>query len=278
MNLSNYLSVGAYQGPPIEGNIDKALDKTIEIATLADHQSIDILCLPECFLTGYFTTHSKASTYAIDFDSTEFKAILSALECVETTLILGMNERSNQSLFNTVAVIENGKLIGRYRKSYTYPPYDYYTCGNEYPVFEKKGTKYGVIVCYDSVFFEPSRILALNGATVLFCPSFNRISAHNRFLTKMHRRSHFISRAFENRSWFVVSDVIWDEKDEVCPGYSCILNHDGELMASSEPFCENLISYFIPLSHFNQIDHHRLMGREDLNREIANLRGLAEKT
>lgn len=272
MNQNTYLHIAAYQGNPIEGNINAALQKTIEIAKFADLQNIDILCLPESFLCGYFETKKRACEHSVDLNSSTFEQILESFKAIQTTVLLGLNEHSDNDIYNTVVIIDKGKCLGKYRKSYTYKPYDYYTCGNDYPIFEKKGIKYGIIVCYDSLFFEPSRILALKGADILFCPSFNRISKNNKFLTKMHRRSHFVSRAFENNCWFVVSDIIWDNDEQnVCPGYSCILNNDGVLMAASEPFSENLISYLIPIKNLKGKKMLRLKGKAELQDQIYKL-------
>ena len=42
--------------------------------------------------------------------------------------------------------------------------------GNSLPVFETDFGKIGIQICWDSSFPEISRILALNGAEILFCP------------------------------------------------------------------------------------------------------------
>ncbi len=59
-------------------------------------------------------------------------------------------------------------VLEKYRKAYTYAPYDYYSLGREFPVFEKKGIKYGIIICLDSTYREPAHIAALKGARILF--------------------------------------------------------------------------------------------------------------
>ena len=210
MNIDSYLHIAAFQGRPIEGNIDVAVQKAVEISKLADMQNIEILCLPECFLTGYFEKESEARKHSIDLKDTMFAKILDCFKGIKTTVILGLNESEGNKLFNTVVVIEDGRCLGKYRKSYTYAPYDYFHCGSEYPIFEKNGVKFGIIICYDSLFFEPSKIYGLKGAKLLFCPSFNRVKKSNDFLAVMHRKSHFISRSFENNCWFVVSDIVLD--------------------------------------------------------------------
>ena len=114
--------------------------------------------------------------HTIDLDSSEFAELcIRFKEFSKTTLLVGLNEREKGKIFNTVVVIEQGKFIGKYRKAYTYSPYDYFSLGQDFPVFEKKGIKYGIIICLDSTYREPAHITALNGARILFCPSFNRV-------------------------------------------------------------------------------------------------------
>ena len=43
--------------------------------------------------------------------------------------------------------------------------------GNSYEVFKANGLRIGALVCYDVDFPEASRVLALNGADILTCPS-----------------------------------------------------------------------------------------------------------
>ncbi len=187
---------------------------------------------------------------------------LSSLQKI--TILFGLNELDGDNIYNTVVVIEKGQCIGKYRKAYTYAPYDYYSLGRDFPVFEKKGIKYGIIICLDSAYREPAHIAALKGARIIFCPSFNRVPKDARMLHYLNRKSHFISRAFDNHCWLITSDIIWDKDNEVCPGYSCILNDDGELVAKADPFQEMLITYSISLDTLKKRKTIRLFGNPEL--------------
>jgi predicted amidohydrolase len=271
MNLNNYLNVAAFQGSVIEKNPEKALEKVCQVMQVAQSQQVDILCMPESYLHGYLKSKEEALQFSIDLRSAEFDKICSKFERFShTTLLLGLNEREGSDLFNTVVVIEQGKCLGKYRKAYTYPPYDYFSLGRNFPVFEKKGIKYGIIICLDSAYREPAHITSLKGARILFCPSFNRVGEKEKMLHYLKRKSHFIARAFDNHCWFVNSDIIWDENDDqICPGYACILNDEGELVTASEPFVENLLTYSIPINNLLERKYKRLFGTKDLY-NIAN--------
>ncbi len=244
------LSVAAFQGKMKQGDTKYNFDKVIQQLEIAEAKGIDILCMPESFLHGYFKLREEAKKFSLDLESSIYTRMLEQLRDYKTTLLLGINERKSDCIYNTVVVIENGEHLGQYRKAYTYPPYDYFALGKEFPVFEKKGVRYGIIICLDSAYREPARILALKGAQILFCPMFNRVENNAKMLNYLNQKSHFITRAFDNECWFISSDIVWeDDGNQVCAGYSTILDKNGEIVSRSLPFTEMLIEYSIPLDH-----------------------------
>jgi len=259
-----YLKVAAFQGKAIEKDPNKALEKTLQVMGEANDNAVDILCMPESFLHGYLKTVDEVNQYSIDLKSSAFSDICSAFKEFKTTLLLGLNERSGDQYYNTTVVIENGLYLGAYRKAYTYAPYDYFSLGSEFPVFEKEGIPYGIVICYDINFFEPSRILALKGAKIIFCPMWNTISKDAEMLAWMHSKSHFMARALDNHCWIIASDIILQDPMRVCPGYASIISSKGEVVSKSEPFSENLLIYSIPKESLLKNKDKRLMGNKDL--------------
>lgn len=266
METSRFLKVAAYQGQAVERDPEKALDLTLQALILAEQMQVDILCMPESFLHGYLDDSREAFRFSLDLESQEAENLFQKFARFKCTLLLGLNEKCQSQLFNTVVVIEEGRLIGKYRKAYTYPPYDYFQCGTEFPIFQKKGISYGIIICLDSAFFEPARILALKGAKLIFSPMFNRTPNDLKMFGYLNRKNHFISRSFENHCWLVSSDVIWDEvgSSQTCPGYACIFNSDGEQVCKSEPYQEGLLTYSIPLESLALKKDKRLLGKSEL--------------
>lgn len=281
MKPNDYLTVAAYQGPIHEGDHQANLDKVLEITRLAENNQVDLLCFPETYLHGYFPTKELALEHSIDLGSEAFKSLCEKFSVFQhTTVLLGLNEKEGDKIYNTVVVLEKGLCLGKYRKAYSYVPYDYYSLGREFPIFEKKGIKYGIIICVDSTYREPAHITALKGARILFCPMFNRIEKDPKMINSVHkmfRREHFVARAFDNYCWFVASDIIWDENDEVCPGFTCILNDGGEFVTKVEYFQEALISYSIPLASLSETKKARLLGNSELFEILSKAYELAVK-
>ncbi|MBA3535947.1 MAG: carbon-nitrogen hydrolase family protein [Tatlockia sp.] len=235
MTVNESISIAVFQGEIKQGNSSANLEKTIEQLFIAESRGIDILCMPESFLHGYFESKKDALINSIDLATEAYLIILEKLKPFnKTTLLLGLNERQGNQVFNSVVVIENGKHIGKYSKAYTYPPYDYFSLGKEFPIFEKKGIRYGIIICIDSAYHEPTHILALKGAQLIFCPMYNRVANDARMLSYLNRKSHFIARAFENECWLACSDITLENDGEfVCPGSATILDKNGEVVCLS---------------------------------------------
>ncbi|MCP4923720.1 MAG: carbon-nitrogen hydrolase family protein [bacterium] len=256
--MDAFLRVAAYQGPAIEGNPEKAFQKILEVTSRSHTDHIDILCFSECFLHGYFEEEKRARQHSLDLESAEFQGLLNSLKDFTPAVIFGLNERKNDQIYNTAVLIENGILKGVYRKQKAYAPYEYYSCGQDLPIFEIKGIKVGILICYDTTFLEPARILARKGARILFVPSFNRVSNTSKMPRYLDQRNHLVARSGENDCWVVVSDITWEEGDGYhCPGYSCVFNSDGERVAQSLSYQEMVIQYDIPFNVLENVRHKR---------------------
>ncbi|MAZ43707.1 MAG: hypothetical protein CMF48_00815 [Legionellales bacterium] len=269
-NFKNVLRVASYQGPIVEKEPETNLAKTFEVLKEAHNLKIDILCMPESYVHGYLDSEAEARKYSVNLQSDTFKEWCHRFKAFSPTMILGLNELENDKIYNTAVVIENGECIGKYRKAYTYPPYDYYSLGNEFPIFEKKGVKYSIIICLDSAFREPALISALKGARVLFCPMFNRVNKDVAIINYLNRKSHFISRAFDNHCWVVSSDITWGEESdmEVGQGFSTVVDSEGQVVAQAQPFTEMMLSYDIPIAKLEQVKKWRLLGNPDLFSQV----------
>lgn len=100
-----------------------------------------------------------------------FQDWLSLTSSFKTTFIVGFNERVGDKIFDSAAIMEKGKLLGIQRKHYLY--HDYFTSDHCFSVFQSKGITFGVVICLDTNYFEPSRLLAMQGASILFTPIFS---------------------------------------------------------------------------------------------------------
>lgn len=88
-------------------------------------------------------------------------------------LVAGLVEREKHLIYNSAVLIgPDGSLIGKYRKV-TLPRTEIeagITPGHEYPVFETRLGRIGLMICYDGFFPEPARQLSLAGAEIIAFP------------------------------------------------------------------------------------------------------------
>ena len=232
------LKVGHCQLGCTAGDYRTNAEKVIASLQEATSENLDILSFPECFLTGYFRSADQARQNSFRIDGPEIADLLYRTARFTTTIIVGFNELRDTRLFNTVLVAEGGNLLGTYSKAF--PVHDYFTPGRAFPVFEKKGVQYGVIICADGAYIEPSRILALKGARVIFAPHYNNISKESLINHVQKVRADHIARASENGVWFLRGNNVGSESDRrIFPdaigyGESYLLDPFGEIVVRSQ--------------------------------------------
>ncbi|MCL2352523.1 MAG: carbon-nitrogen hydrolase family protein [Firmicutes bacterium] len=204
----NTVRVGACQTPEIIGDPAKALAVMLRFAKEAEDKKADLLLFPECFLTGYILSETYMSNYAYDFESKQFAAILKQLEHVEPTLVFGAGEKKSGKLYNSAVVVKKGEIIGVYRKTHLINPNEvFFASGIDYPVFEIKGLKYGINICYDAQFADAAKAVADQNAKLLLLPAQNMIRRENAEKWKYKHNEIRMERVKETGLWFVSSDV-----------------------------------------------------------------------
>src|SRR5207302_6418672 len=88
-------------------------------------------------------------------------------------VVVSLYERDGPVVYNACVLLgPDGKLIGKYRKVCL--PHSEIEAGvapgNDYPVFDTKLGKVGMMVCYDGFFPEVARQLSNHGAEVIAFP------------------------------------------------------------------------------------------------------------
>ncbi|MBP7073992.1 MAG: carbon-nitrogen hydrolase family protein [Rhabdochlamydiaceae bacterium] len=265
--LKAQIRVAAYQAAP-KPILDARKEQIHNALQKADAEKIDFICFPEGFLTGYYAQESLARKTSLEVQGNIFKDFLLEISQYRVTIIIGFNEVADNDIFDSVAIIENGNLLGIQRKHYLY--HDYYTPGVTFSCLQSKGVSFGVIVCLDSNYFEPARLLAIQGATILFCPMCNKVPLQHPYAKRPPYYSHFVARSHENRLWLVAADWVWsDDGEMVCPGHSVIYDPDGQEIARSNEGEEQFVVIDIPLDRLFYEKGRRIHGSPILAQEMA---------
>ena len=227
------------------GDFEGNLAKVVAGLERARKDSVQILCFPECFLTGYPDTEGPARESAFAVDAPQMMRLLDATSRFDTCFIVGFNELRGPDLYNTAAVVHKGHLLGTYSKCTAYMKF--HRQGRTFPVFEHGGVTFGVVICSDGGYIEPARILALQGAKAIFAPHFNHIAAEGLIGHFMKVRADHVARAVENSVYFVRGNNVSLGKEEciqsagVGYGDSYIVDPHGEIVVRSRRHVEDFL-------------------------------------
>lgn len=213
------MRIGHWQLDSKLGDFAGNLDKVVEGLGQADRERVAIVSFPECFLTGYPDDADEARRGAFAIDSPQMMQLLDKTARFEAVCIVGFNELRQNDLYNTAVVVHKGHVLGRYSKCSAYQKF--HKQGRDFPVFEHQGLKFGIVICSDGGYIEPVRLLALQGAKVIFAPHFNYIGPQGLIDHFMHVRADHTARAVENAIYFVRGNNVSLGKEE------CITKYDG---------------------------------------------------
>ena len=168
----------------------------------------DIIMLPEMFCCPYDT--ALFEKYA-ESDGGNTYQLLSEIANKENKYIVAgsMPESDDGHLYNTSYVFDrNGNCIGKHRKVHLFDidvkngqyfkESDTLSSGNQITVFDTEFCKCGLCICYDFRFPVMGRIMALNGAKVIFVPA-----AFNMTTGPAHWEIMFRSQALNNQVYAV---------------------------------------------------------------------------
>jgi predicted amidohydrolase len=226
------MRIGVCQTPEILGDVDAALRVVRDFAGRADAAAVDLLLFPECFLQGYLVTEEHLGRYALEFDSPGFGVVLSQLARLRQMLVFGVIERAGGRYYNTAVVVADGRLVGRYRKTFLVSGESLFTAGNSYPVFDCAGIRFGINICYDTQHPQAAAPVAAAGAQVLLVPAQNMMRLEKALWWQDRHNEIRACRARETGMWLASADVT-GERDgtHLGLGPTGFLNPAGEIVS-----------------------------------------------
>ncbi|MBN2131677.1 MAG: carbon-nitrogen hydrolase family protein [Sedimentisphaerales bacterium] len=140
-------------------------------------------------------------------------------------VVAGLTERVGDVVYNTAVLFDRrGRIAGTYRK--THLPREEWKQGvrpgREYPVFDTDFGRVAMQICYDWFFPEPTAILALKGAEIVFAPTWGNTLPDED--GKVNGETVFRVRARDNGVFMVPS---------VYDGSSLVIDPMGRILASN---------------------------------------------
>lgn len=169
------LKIAAVQTSPVFGEVQANVDTALGMVP----GGMDLVVLPELFSTGYqFRDREELAAFAEDLEGdpapgSTLSRLAEAAARHETVIVAGMAERAGDRFFNSSVLVRPDGTRGLYRKVHLFmDEKSLFEPGDlGFPVFEACGTTVGMMICFDWIFPEAARSLALAGAEVLCHPS-----------------------------------------------------------------------------------------------------------
>ncbi len=235
------MRVAAYQAPLLPCGSMEAVELIRKRVDWCEAEGVEILCCPEAILGGLADYAACPTDLAIDVENGQLSAVLAPLASDTVTTIVGFTEICGAGqLYNSAAVFHKGAVVGLYRKLYPAIRKSIYQAGDQIPVFRIGGLTFGIVICNDSNYPEPARIMAAQGATALFVPTNNGLPPEKADVV-IHARNADIARAIENRVSVIRADVAGRTADLVSYGSSGIVDPGGTVLQSAQRLTEDLL-------------------------------------
>ncbi len=161
--------VAAVQNAPRFGAVAENLAHVEELVSRAP---ADLYVLPELFATGYlFAGRDKVAAFAEVYPDGPICSFLARLSRqTQSVLAGGFAERTPEGrLCNAAALFDHGEPLGCYRKIHLFDrERRWFDEGDEPPrVFVSSAGRLGPLICFDWIFPEMARVLALDRAQIL---------------------------------------------------------------------------------------------------------------
>lgn len=219
------MKIALVQNKPVFG------DKKGNVASLIaqmDSVKADLYILPELSYSGYqFVSMEEVAAIADPLDSESREAFRKASRRLDACVVFGFPEKAGARLYNSsLAILPDGREY-LYRKTHLfYKERLFFSPGDlGFTVFEFRGVKVGMAICFDWFFPESFRTLALKGADII---------AHCSNLVMLSCQQADFAAAVQNRVFVATANRVGTEAREAesltFTGESVLVSPKGEYL------------------------------------------------
>ncbi|MFN4180250.1 MAG: carbon-nitrogen hydrolase family protein [Armatimonadota bacterium] len=264
MKLEDKVVVAAVQMTPKLAAVKENLETVLSWAEKAANQGANLIVFPECALTGYcFESRQEAMAVAETVDGPSTREISRWCQGRNRWLVVGTIERDGEQIFNSALLIGPKGVFGVYRKVHL--PclgVDRFVDPGDQPfrVYETPVGRIGMHICYDAVFPEAARVMALEGAEILCLPT-NWPEGAKPVAELVPR-----VRALENRVYFIAANRVGEEGGFKFIGMSQVVDPFGSWLAVAEEPSETLIVAEVDLTEARRKRIVFVPGRYEVDR------------
>jgi len=235
-------TVGLLQFTPVFGDIAANIAR-IDRLLIDSQKSADIWVLPELASSGYnFASKDEAMQLSEPVHNSRFIEYLTRKAAeLDTLFVAGINERADTRLYNSAVLVGPEGLMGYYRKLHLFNrEKEFFDPGDQPPpIFDTPLGKIGILICFDWMFPEVWRILALQGAHLICHPS---------NLVLPYCQAAIPGYALTNRLFIATTNRTGRERDLTFTGQSVLVSPSGEYLLKAGESKEEALTFSVDLS------------------------------
>jgi predicted amidohydrolase len=220
---------------------DENVDRASQFIAEAAREKPDLVVLPEFFNNEYFPQYRdlRYMDYAEADDGYTQTRIKAEARRHGVHIVSTIFEIARPGLYYDTAMLISpaGEIAGKYRKVHPAALLSlekiYFRGGSSFPVFRIGEWTVGFSICYDNLFPESCRCLALQGAELIIAPYATPIGdPWENFLS---------TRALENGAFLAVCNHVGREGDWQMSGKSMVIDPLGKIMAKASDCNEEIV-------------------------------------
>ena len=220
----------------IEGNISKAC----KVLDEAYDQNTDLVVFSELYLSGYPPEDLVLKKSFVQECRKGLDKLVLYSEEKKLGLIVGLPIYENDNLYNAVAIVDSGKILG-FSKKVNLPNYSVFDekrvfNSNDNPcIFDFRGIKIGVPICEDIWTNNVCNKLKKQGCEIIISPNGSPFDKY-----KINQRKKVIEdRISEVRLPFVYVNQVGGQDELVFDGSSLVMNANKEIIYRSPQWEED---------------------------------------
>lgn len=246
-------------------DIPENRERTMKQVEEAAGRGAQIVCLQELYAGRYFPQRVSPDGYAFaeSAEDDHLKRLGGLAARLGIVLIAPFYEKGGRGIYyNSAAVFDDeGTLLGITRKNHIpdgpqYHEKYYFVPGNTgYPVYRTKFGIIGIGICWDEWFPETARILALQGAEILFFPSaIGSEPDYPELSTRRAWEKAISAHGIYNGVFVAAVNRVGQEDDMTFYGGSFVSNPMGEILQSLD-MEEDILIHTIDLKEIDLARH-----------------------
>lgn len=303
------LKVAVAQFEPKDGDKEYNLSMIEKLTAQSKEKGAEVISFHEMSVTAYtfFKNLSKEEAFDLAEEVPNGSSTLRLIEIAkkyDITLLAGLVEKADDKIYNTYICVDGSDVKAKYRKLHPFIS-QYMTPGNEYVVFDIKGWKCGILICYDNNIIENVRATTLLGADIIFAPHVTCCTPsampgrgyvedkfwQNRIEDPVSLRMEFDgpkgrgwlmrwlpARAYDNGVYYVYTNPIGYDGEHLKNGNSMVLDPYGEVLSEIRSFDDEITMATLTPDKLKLAGGYRYRNarRPELYREIIGMENRSE--